>query len=146
MPLKETEISGTTYEYHSENEGQPFGQLDQHNLNDAVDYFHGDGRAAFRINTHAAFVTQGEEIHLHALPHQDEQCPEEPHTCLGQWDIEQFGTMLDGLRIIEKGLEVDAGPRQIIETMENRLGELELGSGVEGSSSGDDHVHRMNSR
>lgn len=144
MPLKETEISGTTYEYHSENEGQPYGEIDQYTLPDAVDYFHGDGRAAFRISTYTAFVTQGHEIHLHALPHQDEQCPEEPHSCLGQWDIENFGTMLDGLRVIEKGVELDSSPRQILETMENQLGELNLGRGVEDTSDGDDHIHRDN--
>jgi hypothetical protein len=144
MPIKETESNGTTYEYHSENEGQPFGEVEQYTMPDAVDYFHGDGRAAFRISPHAAFVTQGNQVHLHALPHQDEQCPEDPHTCLGKWNIENFGTMLDGLRVIEKGVEVDAGPKQILETMEDKLGDLSLGSGTEGASEDDDHIHRIN--
>lgn len=141
--MKETTISGTTYEYRSENEGQPFGEKDQHTLPDAVDYFHGDGRAAFRISPYTAFVTEGDEIHLHALPHEDEQCPENAHACLGTWDVENFGTMLDGLRVIEKGLEIDAGPEQILDSMRNQMGDLELGAGVEDTDGKSNHVHRI---
>ena len=143
--MKETEISGTTYEYHSRNDGVPFGSQDQYTLSDAVDYFHGDGRAAFRISPHTAFITEGREIHLHTLPHCDEQCPEDSHTCLGQWDVENFGTMLDGLRVIEKGLETESDPGTILRTMENQMGDLEFGPGVENKEqSGDaDRVSRI---
>lgn len=143
MPLKETNINGTIYEYHSENEGHPFGEKDQYTLHDAVDYFHGDGRAAFRISPYAAFVTEGDEIHLHVLPNRDEQCPEDAHGCLGQWDVENFGTMLDGLRVIEKGLETDTGPQKIHQLMHDRMGGLDLGRGVEQSDSGESHVRRI---
>ncbi|WP_144240122.1 hypothetical protein [Haladaptatus cibarius] len=143
MTLKETKIKGTTYEYHSENEGQPFGEKDQYTLPDAVDYFHGDGRAAFRISSHTAFVTEGDEIHLHALPHRDEQCPENAHSCLGRWDVENFGTMLDGLRVIEKGLETEANPRQILQTMEKQMGGVELGPGVKNADGKDSHIQRI---
>lgn len=141
--MEETEINGTIYEYHSENDGQPFGEKDEYTLPDAVDYFHGDGRAAFRISPYTAFVTEGDEIHLHALPREDEQCPEDAHSCLGTWDVDNFSTMLDGLRVIEKGLETDAGPQQILDAMRDRMGDLQLGPGVPDADGGADHVHRI---
>jgi hypothetical protein len=143
MGFKETEISGKTYQYQNENEGLEFGEKEQQTLRDAVDYFHGDGRAAFRVSPHTAFVTEADEIHLHALPNQDEQCPEDAHSCLGKWDLESFSTMLDGLRVIEKGVEVDSEPRQILETMEDRMGDLELGSSTEDSDGAGNYVPRI---
>lgn len=141
--MEETEINGTIYEYHSENDGQPFGEKDEYTLSDAVDYFHGDGRAAFRISPYTAFVTEGDEIHLHALPREDEQCPEDAHSCLGTWDVDNFSTMLDGLRVIEIGLDTDSGPEQILNTMRDRMGGLELGAGVEDAGGKSDHVRRI---
>lgn len=143
MEYNTTEISGTTYEYQSQNQGVPFGENEKHTLHDAIDYFHGDGRAAFLISPHTAFVTEGEEIHLHALPKQDDQCPEDPHSCLGEWDVENFDTMLDGLRVISKGVETDSTPERIHRTMNNQMGSLELGAGVEDSDGSDRYVPRI---
>jgi len=123
MEYNTTDINGTTYEYRSENEGKPYGQIDTPTLHDAVDYFHGDGRCAFQVSRHTAFVTEGDMIHLHTLPNRDEQCPEDSHGCLGHWNVENFGTMLDGLRILAKGVEIDGKPRQILNTMDNHMDE-----------------------
>jgi hypothetical protein len=143
MDFNSTEINGTTYEYQAQNEGIDFGENEKHTLQDAIDYFHGDGRAAFLISSHTAFVTEGDEIHLHALPKQGEQCPEDAHSCLGQWDVDNFSTMLDGLRIINKGVEVDSTPQQIHETMADRMGSLDLGSGVDDPDDSDGYVPRI---
>jgi|GEM_PF-4912338 len=142
MEFNTTEISGTTYEYQAQNEGVPFGQVDRYTLRDAIDYFHGDGRSAFRISPFTAFVTEGDEVHLHALPKQEQQCPEHAHSCLGSWDMDNFSTMLDGLRVISKGVELESSPRQILETMESQMGSLDLGTGVDDPDA-DDYVPRI---
>ena len=74
---------------------------------------------------------------------QGQQCPEDAHSCLGHWDVENFTTMLDGLQVINKGVEIDASPQKSLSTMGSRMEPLELGAGVEESERGKEIVHRI---
>lgn len=117
MESNTTEISGTTYEYHSENEGRKYGDIDDPTLREAVDYFHGDGRAGLQVERHTAFVSEGNFIHLHVLPRKDEQCPGDAHGCIMAWEVDEFDGMVDGLRVMTKGIKLESEPKKILETM-----------------------------
>jgi hypothetical protein len=118
-----TEISGKTSEYRGRNEGAKYGDIDTPTLRDAVDYFHGDGRIGMQVERHTEFVSEGDSVHLHVLPQKDEQCPEDPHGCVMSWGLDEFENMLDSLRVMAKGIEVDSDPETILETMENHVDE-----------------------
>lgn len=128
MGYKTTEISGKTYEYHSKNDGREYGDVDTPSLHEAIDYFHGDGRVALQLGRHAAFVSEGDSIHLHTLPKQDKQCPEDPHSCIMSWNIKQFEDMLNGLRVMAKGVEVEGEPKKILEMIDEHMDEYRYDS------------------